>query len=161
MGRRSTTNNGVTEFHLSDENVLFDETIHEAEMRTVTELKKESKVLESYEMALASNDRVVGQKATEAEMTALDKMGTWDLIQLTAGRKTVKLKWVFDIKRKGGGAVLRLKARLAAKELNQVKKTDFQMAFMSVLRHSTVWLVLSLSVIQNYEKGYLMGNTHS
>nr|XP_027095984.1 uncharacterized protein LOC113715880 [Coffea arabica] len=45
----------------------------------------------------------------EEEMMALDNNGTWDLVQLSTGKKPISCKWVFAIKVNPDGSVVRLK----------------------------------------------------
>lgn len=125
------------------------------EMHMVTELKEQSKVLESYEMAVAYNDRAMWQMGMEEEMTALDKMETSDLVKLPSGRKYVKTKWVQDIKCNGEGAVFRLKARLVAKRFKQVERIDLQKVYWPVLRYVIIKLVLSLPKSRKHKKRIL------
>ena len=51
----------------------------------------------------------------EEEMRALEKNGTWDLVDLTKGKSVLFSKWVFTIKYKPDGSIERYKARLVAK----------------------------------------------
>ena len=49
------------------------------------------------------------------EMNALTGNGTWDLVRLPAGKKTIGCRWVFIVKVNLDGSIGRLKARLVAK----------------------------------------------
>ena len=49
------------------------------------------------------------------EMQALDNNGTWDLLPLPTGKKTIDCHWVFVVKFNLDGSIARLKARLVAK----------------------------------------------
>ena len=53
------------------------------------------------------------------EMDALNKNGTWDLVQLTLGKKAIECRWVFVVKVNPDGSIVRLKARLVAKDYAQ------------------------------------------
>lgn len=79
-------------------------------------------------------------------MTSLNNLDTWELVRLPPGRKVVKTRWVFDVKRNGEGAVVRYKARLVAKGFTQVEGIDFQEVYSPVSRYATIRLVLAVSV---------------
>jgi hypothetical protein len=51
------------------------------------------------------------------EMHALKENGTWEIVKLKKGQKTIGRKWVFAVKCKADASVERLKARLVAKDL--------------------------------------------
>ena len=53
------------------------------------------------------------------EMKALRKNGTWELVSLPMGKKTVGCKWVYAMKHKADGSIERYKARLVAKGFTQ------------------------------------------
>ena len=50
-----------------------------------------------------------------SEMQALDDNGTWDLVPLPTGMKTIGCHWAFAVKFNLDGSVTRLKALLVAK----------------------------------------------
>ena len=49
------------------------------------------------------------------EMDALTDYGTWDLVRLPVGKKSIGCCWVFTVKVNPDGSIARLKARLIAK----------------------------------------------
>ena len=49
------------------------------------------------------------------EIKALEKNGTWEVMNLPRGKRPVGCKWVFAIKYRADGTVERYKARLVAK----------------------------------------------
>ena len=59
------------------------------------------------------------------EINALKRNGTWEIVELPEGKKTVGHKWVFTIKCKADGSVERYKARLAAKGFTQTFGIDY------------------------------------
>ena len=59
------------------------------------------------------------------EMKALQKNGTWEIVDLPKEKKTVGCKWVFTIKSKADGSVERYKARLVAKRFTQTFGIDY------------------------------------
>ena len=54
-------------------------------------------------------------KAIHEEMRALQKNGTWKLVDLPPGKKPMGCKWVFTIIHNADGTVERYKARVVAK----------------------------------------------
>ena len=65
------------------------------------------------------------------EMRALKKNETWDVMELTRGKKTVGCKWAFTLKYKADGRVERYKAQLVAK--------GFTQTYGTTPRHSLLW----------------------
>lgn len=65
-------------------------------------------------------------------------MGTWELTELPAGRKTIKLKWVFDVKSTGKGEASKHKTRLVAKGFSQTCGIDIHEVFSLVSQYSTI-----------------------
>jgi hypothetical protein len=55
------------------------------------------------------------RKAMMEEMDSIDENDTWSLIDLSPGRKPIRVKWVFKVKRDEHGAVSKHKARLVVK----------------------------------------------
>ena len=49
------------------------------------------------------------------EMQALEKNGTWEIVELPRDKRIVGCKWVFTMKYQANGSIDRYKARLVAK----------------------------------------------
>uniref|UniRef100_A0A2N9HIU0 GAG-pre-integrase domain-containing protein n=1 Tax=Fagus sylvatica TaxID=28930 RepID=A0A2N9HIU0_FAGSY len=58
------------------------------------------------------------RQAMKEEFDALLKIGTWDLVDLLAGKSAIGCKWVYKIKTRSDGTVDRYKARLVAKGIH-------------------------------------------
>ena len=73
----------------------------------------------------------------DAEMEALEKNGTWDLVNLPNGKKLVGCKWVYTIKYKADGSIERYKARLVDKGFTQTNGVDYMETFAPVAKMNT------------------------
>ena len=88
--------------------------------------------------------------AMDEEIQALHKNHTWDLVPKPPNKNVVGSKWVFRIKYLFDGTMDRLKARLVAKGFTQQPGLDFTDTFSTVVKASTVRVVLSLAVSNNW-----------
>jgi hypothetical protein len=86
-----------------------------------------------------------------AEMQAHFENGTWELVQLPAGRKAIGSKWVFKIKRNADGSVDRYKARLVAQGFSQRPGVDFTETFAPTTKWAALRAVFALAAIEDME----------
>ena len=84
-------------------------------------------------------------EAMQSEMDALEKNGTWTLVDLPDGKKPVGCKWVYTLKYNAEGKIERYKARLVAKGYTQTYGIDFQETFSPVAKLNSVRVLLSLA----------------
>jgi hypothetical protein len=89
-------------------------------------------------------------KAMEEEMGCIEENNTWALADLPPGHKPIGRKWVFKVKRDENGAVVKHKARLAAKGFVQQEGVDFEEVFAPVAR-----LLLAVAVQERWELHHL------
>ncbi|KAM1873468.1 hypothetical protein ACFX13_007300 [Malus domestica] len=80
------------------------------------------------------------------EFNALQRAGTWTLVPRTASMNILPNKWVFRIKQNSDGSIQRYKARLVANGFHQQPGLDYGETFSPVVNHSTIRLILALSV---------------
>ncbi|KAM1748940.1 hypothetical protein ACFX1T_009744 [Malus domestica] len=85
---------------------------------------------ETYEKARAHKHSDKWMKPMESEMDSLLKNDTYKLVELPKGRKTLKNKWVFKLKR--DNKMTRYKARLVVKASMdlKLKQLDVKTAFL-------------------------------
>ncbi|KAL5854905.1 hypothetical protein ACOSQ4_004707 [Xanthoceras sorbifolium] len=65
------------------------------------------------------------RSAMDEEIQSIEKNKTWELTNLSKGRKTIGVKWVFKTKRNAKGEIQRYKARLVAKGYKQNEGVDY------------------------------------
>lgn len=90
-------------------------------------------------------------QAMQTELTALDKNHTWDLVPLPVNKKTIGSKWVFKVKLKSDGTLERCKARLVAKRYNQRLGIDYEETFSTIIKMSTVRILLAIAASKDWQ----------
>ena len=59
------------------------------------------------------------------EMSALERNGTWEVVQRSKDKTPVGCRWIFAVKYKADGEIERYKVRLVAKGYTQTYEIDF------------------------------------
>ena len=77
------------------------------------------------------------------EMNSLNKNKTYDLVELPKGKKVLKNKWVFKLK-KDCDKLVKYKTRLVVKGFSQKQGIDFDEIFSPVVKMSSIRVVLGL-----------------
>ena len=96
-------------------------------------------------------DKVSWMKAMQEEMHSLLKNDSYELVELPKGRKALRNKWVFKLKKDSDGKLLKYKARLVVKGFGQKKGIDFDEIFSPVVKMSSIRVVLSLTASLDLE----------
>eukprot|EP00253_Pinus_taeda_P023541 PITA_23541 len=91
------------------------------------------------------------EAAMDEEYNSLIKNQTWDLVPLPSNRKLVRCKWVYRTKKASNGQVSRYKARLVAKDFQQVHGVDYDETFAPVAKMDSIWLALSIAAARGWE----------
>ena len=84
--------------------------------------------------------------AANAEYMSLMENDTWDLVDLTEGRKPVECKWIFKLKRGSNGSIKRYKAHHVAKGFSQKHGTNFDETFALVVRYSSIQTLIAYAI---------------
>lgn len=106
----------------------------------------------TFEEAMSSRNKEDWLEAMRFEISSLESLKTWDLVELPDDRKSIQTKWVFNIKRNGKGEIERYKARLVAKGFSQIPGIDFTEVFSPVSRYSTVRFLYALAVYFGWKR---------
>ena len=118
----------------------------------------------TYEQAMRTQEAHFWQQAMNKEITCLTEKGTWILVDLPPGRKTIKNRWVYVTKLDTPGKDP-YRARLVAKGFTQEAGIDYEETFAPVARLDSLRLLLSLGAVYDWEihqidikSAYLNGN---
>ena len=79
----------------------------------------------------------------------------WIVSNLPEGKKTIKTKWIFKIKKNSNNEPERFKARLGAKGFSQKEGIDYNETFAPVVKHESLRLFLAISVNENYKMHHI------
>ena len=82
----------------------------------------------------------------QEEIKDLIQNRTWDLVPRPPTANIVGSKWVFKTKLKEDGTIDRYKAQLVARDFSQIPGLDFGETFSPIIKHTTIKLILSLTV---------------
>jgi len=76
---------------------------------------------------------------------AIEKIQTWDLVDLPEEKNVIGLKWVYRTKYNAGGTIQKYKARLVVKGYTQQQGVDFNESFSPVAHFEIVRVFLALA----------------
>ena len=91
------------------------------------------------------------EEAMQAEISALHKNFTWELVPKPKDADLVTCKWVFKLKKKADGTIDRYKARLVARDFSQQYGLDYEETFNPVAKMVTVRTIISLAAYKGWK----------
>ena len=83
------------------------------------------------------------------EYSTLLRNNTWSLVDLLAGRKVTRCKWVFKVKENSDDSINKYKARIIAKGFHQTARFDYTEIFSPVVKLTTIRMVLTITLSRN------------
>lgn len=86
----------------------------------------------------------------QEEYDALIRNNTWTLVQRPASANLVTGKWIFRHKMNPDGSLARYKARWVVRGFSQQPGVDYNETFSPVVKPSTIRLVLSLAISNDW-----------
>ncbi|CAI7857154.1 unnamed protein product [Closterium sp. NIES-54] len=96
----------------------------------------------------------VQQKAMESDLKSIEENGTWELVELPEGRKSITSKWLFKIKSDADGKIERYKSRLVAMGYQQKEKVDFKELFAHVVKLTKLRTLLAGAAIKGWPERF-------
>jgi hypothetical protein len=89
------------------------------------------------------------RQAMQAELLALERTGTWQVVDIPPNVTPIGCRWVYKVKLHADGTVERYKARLVAKGYNQIEGLDYFETYSPVAKVTSVCLIIALASINN------------
>lgn len=93
----------------------------------------------------------VWREAMKAEITSIEENKIWELMNLPAGAKVIRVKWVFKTKFNKKGEIDKFKARLVAKSYHQKYGVYFHEVFAPVARWDIIRMILMLAAEKEWK----------
>jgi histone deacetylase 1/2 len=89
--------------------------------------------------------------AIKSEIVALYANATWSLVSFDPSMNIVGCRWVYKIKHQADGAIDHYKACLVAWGFTQQEDIDYSKTFSSIVKPTTVRLVLTIAVSKGWQ----------
>ena len=102
---------------------------------------------EGYEESMQVETKKKWEQGMKEEMDSLVNNHTWNLVQLTTGKRALHNKWVYKLKEEDGGKK-RYKARIVVKGFAQKKGINFDEIFSPVVKMTSIRTILGIVVVE-------------
>nr|KYP40285.1 hypothetical protein KK1_038399 [Cajanus cajan] len=86
----------------------------------------------------------------DAEISAIERNNTWELITLPLDAKSIGVKWIYKTKCNEDGKIEKHKARLVTKGYSQQHGIDYNEVFAPVVRWGTIIIILALATLKGW-----------
>ena len=80
----------------------------------------------------------------QEEMSSLEKNNTYEMVKLPKGRKVLKNRWVFKLKKDNSKKLMKHKAWLVVKGFGEKKGINFDEIISPILKMTSVIITLGL-----------------
>jgi hypothetical protein len=123
------------------------EKLAEEEQKTIAHLPtgRNHGLPKNIQAALKSPEADDWKNAATYEMNQFDNLDVWDAINPHPGIKVLGARWVFAIKHKPDGSILKYCARYVAKGFNQTMGVDCNEVYAPTASLNTLRLLLSIA----------------
>ena len=114
----------------------------------------EISIPKGYRAALSSPHAAYWRDAIARELRGLIENNTWEMVRLDAipnGSNVMHCHYIFTVKRNADGSIEKFKARLVADGNTQRHGVDFDRVFATVVKASTLRLLLIVSALHDYD----------
>ena len=125
----------------------IDGSIHQKDQAFLSRVKEPT----TYKEAITCPEKEKWIAAMDKELKSLQDTGTYKIVKLPPGQKTVGTKWVYKIKYTAAGEVERYKARLVVKGFTQKKGIDFDETYAPVTRLTSIRMLLAIAASQGLD----------
>ncbi|MBW0494582.1 hypothetical protein O181_034297 [Austropuccinia psidii MF-1] len=119
--------------------------------RPASYLTKSEETPSTYHGALKSDNKSEWMKAIEKELSTMDKMDVWDIIDLKKEYKLVGTTWVFKLKRNHLNQIIERKACLCAQGFTQTPGIDFNNTYAPTGRLNSLRALIAHAFINKLD----------
>lgn len=103
----------------------------------------------NYREAVINDNSKEWKEAMDSEYSSLIENQTWELAELPNGKKAIKCRCAYALKKNVNGKIINFKARLVAQGYSQVKGIDYQETFSPVVTYTSIRYLLSVAAVLN------------
>jgi hypothetical protein len=110
-------------------------------------------IFEILEEPLTFSEAYINPRWKEAIIREVDSLKynkTWTIVDRFEGCTTILAKWLFKVKKRPSGELVKFKVRLVARDFQQTHGVDYLIIFTLVVHWSTIRFILSLTAKRNW-----------